>query len=477
MKKFFYTLMVLAMTALTFTSCDDVPMPYDQPNTNPNTPTAGNALPYSDTNLKDWTVVTKAGTPWSLGNSYAKATGYESSSKTTTATETWLVSPKINLTTSENAAYISFDNVIRYVKNATDINNHELYISTDSTNWTKLDYKPVESATQDWTFYAASPIQIPAEFINKEVYIAFKFTCGSDNSTTWELQNFTITPGTASTTPDTPTTGEKGQSKDNPYTVAEAVQLIKDGKAPSTEVYVKGIVSSVDYYNSTYKSLSYYLSDDGKSKDLDVYSGKGLDGADFSDKTDLKVGQTVIVCGNLTLYTDKSGNQIPEINKNSKIVSIEGDGTTPTTPTSSAVSIDGTTVTLNSSATAGTETATIDFNEQGLENDAAVTTFTLSDGTKITFDANGQKNGPKFYTASKGVRVYLNNTITFEGIKNIAKIVMTCDKYKSTEYVGNAAATVTFNGKQAVYTNSDPSITSGGGVQLRVQTITIYYAK
>ncbi|WP_051220286.1 choice-of-anchor J domain-containing protein [Prevotella sp. AGR2160] len=349
MKKLFYTLMVLAMTALTFTSCDDVPMPYDQPNTNPNTPTAGNALPYSDTNLKDWTVVTKAGTPWSLGNSYAKATGYESSSKTTTATETWLVSPKINLTTSENAAYISFDNVIRYVKNATDINNHELYISTDSTNWTKLDYKPVESATQDWTFYAASPIQIPAEFINKEVYIAFKFTCGSDNSTTWELQNFTITPGTASTTPDT--------------------------------------------------------------------------------------------------------------------------------PTSSAVSIDGTTVTLNSSATAGTETATIDFNEQGLKNGAAVTTFTLSDGTKVTFDANGQKNGPKFYTASKGVRVYLNNTITFEGVKNIAKIVLTCDKYNGTEYVGNAAATVTFNGKQAVYTNSDPSITSGGGVQLRVQTITIYYAK
>ena len=35
MKKLFYSLFALAMTAMTFTSCEDVPMPYDDPNKNP----------------------------------------------------------------------------------------------------------------------------------------------------------------------------------------------------------------------------------------------------------------------------------------------------------------------------------------------------------------------------------------------------------------------------------------------------------
>ena len=123
----------------------------------------------------------------------------------------------------------------------------------------------------------------------------------------------------------------KGQSADNPYTVQEAVQLIKDGKAPTTEVYVKGIVSKLDFYNSEYKSLSYYISDDGKTEDMQVYSGKGLNGADFNSKYDLKVGQTVIVKGKLELFTDKSGNKIPEVSQSSEIVSIEGSGETPST--------------------------------------------------------------------------------------------------------------------------------------------------
>ena len=118
----------------------------------------------------------------------------------------------------------------------------------------------------------------------------------------------------------------KGQSADNPYTVQEAVQLIKDGKAPTTEVYVKGIVSKLDYYNANYKSLSYYISDDGKAEDMQVYSGKGLNGADFNSKSDLKVGQTVVVKGVIKSF-DKNGTTIYEVDKNSQIVSIEGEGT------------------------------------------------------------------------------------------------------------------------------------------------------
>ena len=82
---------------------------------------------------------------------------------------------------------------------------------------------------------------------------------------------------------------------------------------------------------------------------------------------------------------------------------------------------------------------------------------------------------PVFYPATKGVRVYANNEIKFACKSNIAKIVFTCDRYNSVNQVGNPTATMAFDGKNATYTNTHTA--SSGGVQLRVQTITITYAK
>ena len=130
----------------------------------------------------------------------------------------------------------------------------------------------------------------------------------------------------------------------------------------------------------------------------------------------------------------------------------------------------------NTKATAGTETATIDLSQQGFEDKEPVTEAKFSDGTTITFGKGNGTNTPTFYTKTKGVRVYLNNTITFNASKPIAKIVFTCDVYNGTNEVGNKTATVTFSGNTAVYTNADPN-PEKGGVQLRVQTITITYAK
>ena len=51
----------------------------------PPTPTEENVLPYTSNSLKDgFTVVTETGTAWSLGNSYAKATGYANNVTTPT---------------------------------------------------------------------------------------------------------------------------------------------------------------------------------------------------------------------------------------------------------------------------------------------------------------------------------------------------------------------------------------------------------
>ena len=53
---------------------------------------------------------------------------------------------------------------------------------------------------------------------------------------------------------------------------------------------------------------------------------------------------------------------------------------------------------------------------------------------------------------------------------------MTCDSYSGTNYVGNETATITFSGNTATYNNVYTEAT-GGGVQLRIKTVEIFYAK
>lgn len=111
------------------------------------------------------------------------------------------------------------------------------------------------------------------------------------------------------------------------WTVTEAVQKIQANQTATGEVYVKGVISEVVSYNENYKSITYYISDNGTDKTLQVFSGKGLNGADFAAKTDLQVGQKVVVKGNLKAFTNKQGKVIMEVDKNSKIISISGAST------------------------------------------------------------------------------------------------------------------------------------------------------
>lgn len=260
----------------------------------------------------------------------------------------------------------------------------------------------------------------------------------------------------------------------DPYNVAAVLKLYENNSYDSNkEVYVKGIVAKVGSIDTaSYGNATYYISDDGTStNDFEIYRGNYLNGEKFTSAAQLKVGQTVVVCGKLTEY-----NSTKEMAQGSKLVSIEGEGTTSgsdETTTGENITISGTTVNLiNNAVTAGTTSTTIDLSTLGLTNAAEVTTVTMPDESTITFDKGTNSNAPKYYTATKGIRVYANNTITFTGKATIAKVVFTCDSYNGTDYVGNTTATVTFSGNTAVYTNASEN----AGVQLRVKTITIYYA-
>lgn len=289
MKKYIFSVLMAAMAAFTFISCEDVPEPYTLP-TKPETP--GN----TDPNQKG-----SESNPYTVTEAIALI-------KTGTAPSTAVcVKGKITAVTFFNATYSSLSYNIAD-EGSSDVIEVYSGKGKDGANFSSKD-----------------DLKVGQTVVVKGIVKAFTKNDGTivneidKNSTIISIEN------TGTTSPDTPTTG-KGSLSD-PYNVAEAIAAIKAGTAPTTQVYLTGIISDVAFYNEKYKSITYYISDDGKSKDMQVYSGKGLNGADFASKEDLKVGQKVTILGKIMKFVDNNNNEIMEVDKTSSIVKIEGEGT------------------------------------------------------------------------------------------------------------------------------------------------------
>ena len=254
----------------------------------------------------------------------------------------------------------------------------------------------------------------------------------------------------------------------NPYSASQALEMIANGENdPDAEVYIKGKVSQIKEVSAQFGNATYWISDDGSTDNqLYVFRGKYLNGEKFTSEDQLKVGDEVVILGKLTTY-----NGDPQVNTGSSIVSLNGEGGGSTA--GGAVSISGDVVTLtNSAVTAGTETATLNVADiTDLKKGDKPSSLTMSDGSVITFDANGETNGPAYYVTD--MRVYKNNIMRFSCKKTIAKIVITCS---GDDRVGNKTATVSFNGNEAEYNNVFTE-DKGGGVQLRITNIEVTYAK
>lgn len=278
-----------AMAAFTFSSCEDVPEPYTQP-TKPAGP--GNTDPNQKGSESNPYTVTEAIALIKAGTAPSTAV---------------CVKGKITAVTFFNATYSSLSYNIAD-EGSSDVIEVYSGKGKDGANFSSKD-----------------DLKVGQTVVVKGIVKAFTKNDGTivneidKNSTIISIEN------TGTTSPDTPATG-KGSLSD-PYNVAEAIAAIKAGTAPTTQVYLTGIISDVAFYNETYKSITYYISDDGKGKDMQVYSGKGLKGADFASKEDLKVGQKVTILGKIMKFTDKNGNDIMEVDKTSSIIKIEGEGT------------------------------------------------------------------------------------------------------------------------------------------------------
>ena len=283
----------------------------------------------------------------------------------------------------------------------------------------------------------------------------------------------------------TPSQASGSGTEADPYNVAALNAHLKSLQADvnTEEIFVKGkVVAIKELQTSGFGNATYYISDDGTTTgQLYIYRSLDLDNKKFTDANAIKVGDEVVIRGQFVNY---KGNTPETVTNKSYLYSINGKKQhdsnptpTPPTPAAEAVVISGNTLTLNNTtATAGTETLNVDLNAIGLTETSDLSNITLSDGSVLSFSANGQTTTPKFFAKSKGIRLYANNTFTLKGKKAIAKIVITCDVYQGTNYTGNTTATVSFTGNDATYTNTLVGAPKGG-VQLRLQSISITYVQ
>lgn len=338
-----------AMAAFTFSSCEDVPEPYTLP-TKPAGP--GNTDPNQKGSESNPYTVTEAIALIKAGTAPSTAV---------------CVKGKITAVTFFNATYSSLSYNIAD-EGSSDVIEVYSGKGKDGANFSSKD-----------------DLKVGQTVVVKGIVKAFTKNDGTivneidKNSTIISIEN------TGTTSPDTPATG-KGSLSD-PYNVAEAIAAIKAGTAPTTQVYLTGIISDVAFYNDQYKSITYYISDDGKGKDMQVYSGKGLNGADFASKEDLKVGQKVTILGKIMKFVDKNNNEIMEVDKTSSIVKIEGEGTggevkpdpTPDTPASG--NIEMTDASILSGKSGDVELVEKYYNSQNVTNESTWYTWKIGDTT------------------------------------------------------------------------------------------------
>lgn len=455
MKKSIYSLLFMAMAVLTFCSCEDVPAPYNTPQVV--TPDTDSDATPAGTGTKD--------DPYNVAAviQYCKSLG--------------------SSVESDKDVYIK--GIVTQVKEqySTDYGNVTVYIADNVSGTEFYVYRALYFNNKKWT---TGDKELKA---GDEVVFCGKVMNYSGNtpetvqSKAWLYSLNGETADGGSTTPDGGEAKGTGTAADpfNSVAAQKYTEALTADAATKQEFYIKGKIQKIadnGEFSASYGNASFYIADDENSEQFYIFRTYYFGGEKWKEgNTQIKVGDEVVVCAKLINY---KGNT-PETNQGGKLISLNGktsdDGsdTTPDTPSSGNISIDGTTVTMTNSGVTAGESIKVDKISE-ITSDANPSEITLSDGTVLTLDINGGTTKPAYNSNYNNLRIYAQNKMTITASKQIAKIVLNCDSYSGTNYVGNETATVEFSGNTATYTNVFTG-TSGGGVQLRILSFEIFYAK
>ncbi len=287
MKKFIYSCLFLAMAAITFSSCEDVPAPYNMPTEDetPEVQPAGTGT---------------AADPFNVAGAvkYIEDGGSESELK--------YVKGKVVSIEKFDASYGS---MIYYISDdGTSTNQFKVFNGYAGPNRTK--------------FSGADALKAGDEVVicgNLIVYNGTKeFQTGN------YIVSLNGVGGT--TTPDTPAGEAKGTGTEaDPFNSVAANNLatsLGSGEVSDKEYYIKGKIQEIkDQFAAQFGNATFYIADDENSQKFLIFRTYYFGGEKWKEGDgQLKVGDEVVVCAKLINYM---GNT-PETKQGGKLISVNG---------------------------------------------------------------------------------------------------------------------------------------------------------
>lgn len=177
---------------------------------------------------------------WAMNTQYkyAQASAYDSSSKVNYSSESWLVSPIIDLSSATNP-YLTFTQVLNYFSSL-DVAKGQatVWVREAGGKWAQAQVSGYPSE-MGWDAISSS-VDLNA-YKGKKIQIGFKYISTSDKAGTWRISGVSVD--------DKAQEGEKG-TLSNPYSVSELI-----GKQDKTKAWVKAYIVGYNPQGSTFNPV------------------------------------------------------------------------------------------------------------------------------------------------------------------------------------------------------------------------------
>lgn len=291
MKKFFYSFFVLAMTAMTFSSCEDVPTPYNLPSING-----------GDSEEAEPTGTGTAADPFNV----AAAVKYIDEGGDA-ATNKYVKGKVVSV---DAGSYDSnYGNLKYYISDdGTTKNQFRVYNGYAGPNRTKFSGEDALKAGDEVVICGSLTIVNGTKEFTTGNYVV-------------SLNGQPIGGG------DTPTTGEaKGTGTEaDPFNSVAAqnyTAALAANQTTEQEFYIKGKIQKIDtQFAAQYGNASVHIADDANSQQFYIFRTYYFGGEKWKEGDGLlKEGDEIVVCAKLVNYM---GNT-PETSQGGKLISVNG---------------------------------------------------------------------------------------------------------------------------------------------------------
>ena len=312
MKKIFRSFMAIALAAMTFTACEDVPEPYAWPEANnggTEGTVAGNGTETEPLTVEQAIAKASAAGSW--------VTGYIVGANSGAPDYTFITDPT-QITIASN-----------------------IYIAATPTETDQSK---------------CMPIQLPVGAVRTAINLADnKTVIGKQVTLYGDIDTYFSQPGLKNTSfvkiddkefGTKPSEGGEAPAVSAKNTIETALSVadmlkvidaLGEGETSADWYYVKGKIKNIKTAAADiakYKNIDYFITDDGQNE-VQIFRGKNLNNTDFTEAGQINVGDEVVVVGQPMKYKNaNTGAIIPEIAQGNYIVKLtKGSGGENPTPT------------------------------------------------------------------------------------------------------------------------------------------------